>query len=190
MAETTKRKVAEKEFIDASGAVVPIEQATGILYKSLADGKTFSYQIPEAVAGSPQTMIALFGATTLATNKASQNRNGSDDDKYDSDVDAIADRFSAIVTGDWGTERGGGGRGINADVLLEAIRSAITMDDAKAAKVKARLDSDAEYRRTMRNHEQVRGKYDELMAARRPAITTALDDLLDFDDEPAEAAAQ
>ena len=165
--ETTKRKVAEKTFIDATGAKADIEKATGLSYKSLADGKEGVYQIPGAVAGSVATMLALFGASTLATNSASANRQAGEDGT-ESDTDAVMARFEAIVDGDWGTERGGGvGRGIDVDAVVEAINEVMPGQDLAA--LKTRLEGDADLRKTFRNHSQVKPVYDRILAARRPA---------------------
>jgi hypothetical protein len=120
--ETAKtRKVADHFYLDASGNVVEEqEKATGIRYQVVATKENFDFQVPGAVPGSVQTMIALFGAKTLAINTASQNRQDPESDV--TDPVAISERFSLIKDGDWGVSRGGGGGArIDIDLLIEAL---------------------------------------------------------------------
>src|SRR3954463_9914673 len=78
-AETTKREsVAKHELITEPGGehTSDITKALGIRYVDKASGEKFEFMLPDAIAGHPMTMLALFGAKTKATNEASRVRNG------------------------------------------------------------------------------------------------------------------
>lgn len=164
-----KDRISQKDYIDAAGAVVDIEKATGLRYTSLADKKAGDMQIPGIAAGSVQAMLAVFGLRTVATNFGSQNaRKTNPDEKFASDTDCVLDRFSRIVQDDWGTEGGGGGFGIDQDALLEAINKASPFpDDATRDRIKGRIATEADYRSTMRKHSAIAPHYDELLRAKR-----------------------
>lgn len=179
-AKPEKRKVADKAYVGPDGTTpAEIEDATGVFYVSLADKANghagFSYQIPgiETCIGSPLAMLALFGATTLATNEASQNKGRQEKgnaDAYESHTDAVAARFAAIVQGDWGTEEGGVGRGIDVPVLLAALNELKPFPDSAASdRVLKRLTDEADYRSMMRKRKEVRPIYDRMIDEKRPA---------------------
>lgn len=181
----TKRKVAEKEFVDAAGKPTTQELATGISYKSLADPKEKApsvYQIPGAVAGSIITMLALFGTTTLATNAASANRGS--DNPNPSDADFVMERLAQIVDGDWGAERGGGGFAIDQESLVAAmveIRNAAGNPITDVAKLAKRVADDEAFRKEMAKHSAIKPTYERLLDAKRGPkkeadITAALAD--------------
>ena len=184
--ETKVKRVATKFFIGPDGKEATIDKATGVHYESLADKKVVDYQIPAAVPGAVVTMLALFGATTKFTNTASFNRNNPGDDGkpiYESDVDAILAFTEELADGNWPSDRGGGFR-IDIDLLLDAMdqakNGAAFTDQAHRDRVRDRLESDAEFRKTMREHSAIKPKYDALLAAKRPAKKDekSLDELL------------
>lgn len=180
-----KQKVAEHALVNANGEVVEDEElATGISYKQVASGDTFVWQVPDAVPGSPATMLAIFGAKTLATNESSQIRNNPKGGGSDAEqMQAIRDRFGLIETGKWvDRTREGVGARVDKDKLAEAIVSVLVADGkvpddqapAFIAKVRAKLESDAGYLRTSRTVPGVNDAYARLMG--RGGKTT--DDLL------------
>lgn len=117
--EPAKRQIAKHYLLNADGDTVEDEtEATGIRYVHIASGATFDFQVPEAKAGSPATMLAIFGAKTLATNEASAQRQkyGEDSDQ----VGAIRERFDLISNGQWVDRTREGGVRIDKDVLAEA----------------------------------------------------------------------
>lgn len=160
--ENVKRKVAEHGLINANGSPVENEEeATGISYKQLATGETFTYQTG-GEAGKALTMLAVFGAKTLATNEASQVRNnpkgaGSDAEQ----MQAIKDRFAMIeAEGKWvDRTREGVGAKVDKDKLAGAIIEVLTaqgkITDADSgtmyAKVRQKLEDDPKYQATARN---------------------------------------
>lgn len=102
--EPESRTVATHLLLDAAGAVVEdFEKGAGIRYVDKASGATFDY-FPD---GKAKDMLALFGARTLATNEASQIRNGKEfkgrpaSDSSQEQVGAIKDRFALIDSGVW-----------------------------------------------------------------------------------------
>lgn len=165
--ETKTRKLADHGLIGADGAAVDEqEKATGVTYKDLATGQVATYQIPGAVAGSVQTMLAIFGAKTLATNTASANKQN---DYPVGNVEAINTRFAAIVDGDWGVERGGGGGvRIDIDLLVEAL--AVQFKREKQPfdpdKYRTKITEDEAYRKRVFGLDSVKAQYLILRAAK------------------------
>lgn len=125
----TKTGVAKHELIAApQGEHVAITEATGIRYTDKASGQVFEFMIPNAVAGSPQTMLALFGAKTKATNEASRVRNGDGGD-VTAQMEAIDEVFANIANGVWREKAEGGGgsrtdKAVLAQVLVKFLEDA------------------------------------------------------------------
>jgi hypothetical protein len=168
-----KKPVADKWFIDAAGIKADIEKATGLSYTSLATKTTFVHQLPGAVVGDPLTMLALFGATTLATNTASFNRGSAKaEDRYPDDTDAVKARFEAISKDDWGTRKGGG-VGIDVQILFDAITEVMGEEPGEGQpdvwKTKMATPEYGETRKILRNHEDIGEIYDRIIRERRAA---------------------
>jgi hypothetical protein len=122
-ARTTRAPVADRQWIDALGAEVSAEEATGFRYIYLADkGKNFLWQtgLP---AGSAATMLAIFGGLTKAGNICSTLLNGPKGDPNADVIQGISDWFEELDAGVWSADRVGGIR-VNADVLARAIAHA------------------------------------------------------------------
>lgn len=191
-------KTPKHQWLLDGQSVDAIEKANGIAYND--NGESFVWTLPGATAGTPQTMLALFGARTLATNTVSAQygpkANPADKvrprkaDAAETDVAALRDRFAAITTGDWGAERGGGGSiGYNLDDLCEALGQVVTAAGApfNAEKVRATLETggtyrgqalDAKaYRKAIYDVAGVKEAYQALRAAKRPAV--AVEDVAD-----------
>ena len=172
-AKEEKKPVADKMFVDGAGLEAEIEKATGLSYKSLASGTTYVYPIPGAKAGDVITMLALFGATTLATNTASFNRNSAKaEDRFADDSEAVKARFERIVEGDWGT-RAGGGVGVDVQVLFDAITE-ITGEEPGEGNPQLWLQKmgTSEYgevRKQLRNHKDIGATYDRIIREKREA---------------------
>lgn len=139
--DVVKRAVAKHYLLDAAGAVVENEEeATGVRYHHIASGQTFDFQVPNATVGAPETMLAIFGAKTLATNEASAVRNGN---KGGDEVAAINDRFATILGGKW-ADRTREGVKIDLDMLAEAVcrvmvESGQATDEQIASGIKAKV---------------------------------------------------
>jgi hypothetical protein len=164
--EKTGRKVADHILLDAEGNEVKTwEKGTGIKYRVAKTGEEFKFQIPGAVPGSIQTMLALFGSRTLAVNTASQNRQDATSDA--TDPVAIAERFSLIKDGDWGAERGGGGGiRIDIDTLVEALGRTLRKEKKikdwtpeLSEKYKAKVTDDEAYRKNAFGNPAVKAAY-------------------------------
>lgn len=197
--------MAKHVFINANGEIVDKqEEATGARYfpGDVAEGESFSYQIPGARAGEPATMLAVFGAKTLMTNTVSSfydalpkgaARGSARPRKAEApatDLIGLEERFAAIQPGDWGAERGGGGGvGYNLDDLLAAVVQVFTESGKaiNADKVGAALrdggvlkgvalDAKA-YRKQIISIDGVRAAYEALRAAKAPTVSA--DDLAD-----------
>ena len=123
---TTNDKVERKakhELLDASGAVTTdITTAVGIRYTDLTDSaRPFEYMIPDAQAGSPITMLALFGAKTKATNETSKVRQSGKTDA-ESQLEALDEVFESITKGVWREKaEGGGGTRTNKELLAQVV---------------------------------------------------------------------
>ena len=189
--------MATHQFVDANMQVVDIENAKGIRYspkdKATESDTWFTYLItPEA-----RDMLAAFGAKTLATNTVSSFYEGLPKgapkgtqrarkaDGPADDVSGLAERFAAIVAGEWGAERGGGGGGVgyNLEDLLAALTdvmaeagTAVNQDKVAAALRDggtfkgAALDA-KQYRKAVIGVEGVRARYEAIRAAKQPTVT-------------------
>lgn len=120
------RKVAEHAYIKPDGSEADsINEATGISYSHVRDGWDFSWQIPGAVAGSPQTLGALFGFRTLATNTTSGARQRGEDEH-----EALIERFGNVEQGIWRERAEGVARGpkYDKDVLAQVLHAQLVAD--------------------------------------------------------------
>lgn len=166
--EITKTRLAKHEMLDATGKVVEDEEeATGIRYTRLDDGKVFEKQIA-TMPDTARLMLAIFGARTLATNEASQVKQKGGGDY----VAAIHDRFDLIESGKW-VDKSGGGK-IDLDTLAQAIvnigaSSGKTFD---LAVIRAKLDDDAPWRAKVR---QVKAITDEYATLKGRTVATVED---------------
>lgn len=147
---TDKREsVAKHELIAAKGGDhVSIDTAVGIRYTDRATNQVFEYIIPDAKAGSPLTMLALFGAKTKATNETSRVRNGAGGDTV-AQMEALDEVFESISNGVWREKAEGGGgsrtdKGLLAAVLIEMLGSNAKGDAAHYVK---RFTDDVTYMR-------------------------------------------
>lgn len=166
-AKPKREQVATHEFIDAAGAVQEsIEHATGIRYTDKATGQSFTYQIPDAVAGSPLTMLAVFGAKTKATNSASAARQARDRDATftQTDVEYVNSVFADIAPGQWEKPSEGSKRepkydlDILTSVICEVIKNA-TGKEQDPLKLREKLETDLKYRRGAVARQDVQDAY-------------------------------
>jgi hypothetical protein len=183
--EITKAKRANHELLNAAGEVVENEEeATGIRYTLLANNQSFDYQTG-LEAGKGSTMLAIFGAKTLATNETSAARNNSKGAaSADEQMDAVRERFAIIAEGKWvDRTREGVGAKVDLDALAEAICRVLIaegkstqadVDGGYKAKVRAKLDDDKTYARKARSYAPVAAAYAELVGK----TSATVDDLL------------
>lgn len=143
-AATNKPRIAEHDWIDANGDVVEsIEEATGIKYRQLATDESMTWQIPGAVPGSIQTMMAAFGARTKATNStlAAREKRKRDNTFTTSDVAHMKEIFAQIQVGQWGAPSEGGvkrGPKYDLDVLTAVICAMIEAEGGSPDPLKIR----------------------------------------------------
>ena len=177
--KVTKSSVAKHFLLNAQGEVVENEtEATGIRYQQISTGEIFDYQISDAA----KLMLAVFGAKTIATNESSQVRNNPKGAGGDAEqMEAIKNRFALLDQGEWvGTREGGAA--INKDWLTTGIVTVMIADgkiaeaqrDDAWAKVRQKVEEDAAYVKTARQHPRVGAEYAKL--AGRVIKTT--DDLM------------
>ena len=126
--DTARVKVARHYLIDAAGAEVEEEEkATGIGYHLVGVDAPFTYQVQGAAAGSAQTMLAIFGAKTLATNESSAVRNGKSKGDVHEQLDAVVERFKLIDSGTWiDRTREGVGAKVDIPTLVTAWCNVVT----------------------------------------------------------------
>lgn len=178
MAEAKREQKAKHSYLAADGSVTKdMLEATGIRYEDVATGETFDWQIPGATAGSPQTMVAVFGSKTLATNEASQVRQavGRGEDVDGSEVEGILARFALIESGTWReASEGGVGKKVDRDVLAAAIveAQAALGNTRDLADVRQKLDDNTKFFRDARKAEDVRAIYDAKMGRVAKPITS------------------
>ena len=147
---TARAGVAKHEFIDATGNVVEsIDKAVGIRYTDRASAKGFDYILPDAKAGSPLTMLAIFGAKTKATNETSRVRNGKNGGQSNptEELEALDEVFESITNGIWREKAEGGGgsrtdKALLATVLIELLGTGAKGDVAHYV---ARFEADKTY---------------------------------------------
>lgn len=179
--EVTRKAVAKHFLLDAQGDVTEDEtKATGIRYTQISTGTVFDYQVSQAA----MTMLAVFGSKTLATNEASQVRNNPKGGGGDGEqMEAIRNRFALLDQGEWVDRTRTPGAMVDRDALAESIIMVMLEDgkitaeqaagDAKA-KVRQKLEDDAAYLSTARQHPRVAANYAKLKG--RQVKTT--DDLM------------
>lgn len=162
--KATKDRVAVKFYIDANGNKVDgIDKALGVAYQAIGQDRVFKYIIPNAVAGEEIAMLALFGATTKATNVRStayQLRDKVSDPA--ADMEAVEEWFRNLAPGVWPESKGQGGPRFDIPVLAEAWGQTLKEAGKKPGKVEdriARLESDADLYKTVRTNPKVLSRY-------------------------------
>lgn len=144
--------VAKHELIAVKGGEhVSIDTATGIRYTDRSTNQVFEYLIPDAKAGSPLTMLALFGAKTKATNETSRVRNGKNGGVSNpaEELEALDEVFESITNGVWREKAEGGGGSRTDKPLLATVLMELLGQNAKGdiAHYVARFEADVAYMR-------------------------------------------
>lgn len=166
---------AKHELLDASGTVgdddLSEEQAHGIRYTLLANGKSFDYQYGKS--GDADRMLALFGAKTLCTNETSAARNNTKGEASpDEQIAAVEERFALLSTGVWvDRTREGVGAKLDPDALAQAIVDVLLGEgkiekgaaDATRAERRAKIEADAAWGRKIRTFPPVAARYNEIV---------------------------
>jgi len=171
---TEKRAaVAKHELIHtAGGEHVAITEATGIRYTDKATGQVFEYMIPGATAGSPITLLALFGAKTKATNEASRVRNGDGGD-ITAQMEAIDEVFANIDKGVWREKAEGGGgtrtdKAVLARVLVEFLEAA-GKAQGTVDTYQHRLETEDGYLKKVLSNDAIKSAYRKAVGKTGPA---------------------
>jgi hypothetical protein len=174
--ETVKRAVAKHELLDTAGNVVDEEElATGIRYTLLANNQSFDFQ-SGMEPGKRETMLAIFGAKTLATNETSALRNSTKGGATpDEQIDAVRERFALLETGKWvDRTREGVGAKIDLDALANAICNVMVAEGKytaeqvqteKMAATRKKLDDDKAFARKARQHPPFAAEYAKIKGA-------------------------
>lgn len=168
--DSKRKQVAKHELVAADGTVTKdISEAVAIRYTDLETKEVFDYTVPGATAGTPITMLALFGAKTKATNEASQYRQAvakGEQPDVDSQVVAIREAFAMIDTGVWREKAEGGGFArIDRETLANAIidvKVAAGAPHEDAGTYLQKLTDDPKYLRLVRSVPEVTARYNEL----------------------------
>ena len=172
-AATTRASVAKHELIEAPGGEhTSIDKALGIRYTDRESGQVFEYMIPGAVAGSPATMLALFGAKTKATNEASRVRNGKDGDTT-AQFEAIDEVFENITKGVWREKAEGGGgsrtdKAVLAAVLVEFLEQAGKLNGTVDT-YQNRLETEDGYMKKVLSNDAIKSAYRKRVGKTGPA---------------------
>lgn len=184
MADDEKKKqVAKHILLDASGnEVEKEEQATGFGYTLIAlQNSPFTFQTG-MTPGERNTMLAVFGGKTLATNQSSAARNNAKGEASPQDqLAAVVDRFKLLETGIWVDRT----REVGAQVDLDAMAHAILDVMIAAGKAteenkgdiwttrRQRLEEDKDYLRSVKLNPDVAAAY----AALKGKVAATVDDL-------------
>lgn len=172
--ETKRESVAKHELIAAPGGEhVAITEAVGIRYTDRKSGEKFEYIIPGAVAGSPATLLALFGAKTKATNEASRIRNGEGGD-YVAQMEALDELFGNISNGVWREKAEGGGGSRTDRALLAAVLVEMLGDKAQGTvdTYQNRLETEDAYFKKVWSNDQIKAEYKKRAGKTGPALDT------------------
>lgn len=166
-----RKAIANRELIDASGAVVTDEtKATGARYTFLATGTSEERQWGVA-PGTALVMCANFGWLTKVGNEVNSVKQADD---YDgSDPMLAAKEFNALLDSDppqWAEEREGVARGpkYDKDTLAGALFANLTakgIAKGDVASYRLRLD-DKSYYAKVRANQEVMSQYYKDMAAK------------------------
>jgi hypothetical protein len=161
----TKVRVAKHELLKGTDVTENEEEATGIRYTQVGSGAKFEIDIAGLPEGA-KNMLAIFGAKTLATNEASQARNG----KYADEAGqllAIQERFDLIAGKTTGApqwvDRTGGERKIDLDVMAQAMTNVAgkkgkTGQALEVAFWRSKLDAE-DFVRKIRNVTEFKNEY-------------------------------
>ena len=167
-----RESVAKHDLIAALGGEhCNITEATGIRYTDKTSGTVFEYLIPGAVAGSPQTMLALFGAKTKATNEASRVRNGTGGDTT-AQFEAIDEVFENITKGIWREKAEGGGgsrtdKAVLAGVLVSFLESAGKLQGTVDT-YQHRLETEDGYMKKVLSNDEIKSAYKKAVGKTGP----------------------
>lgn len=173
--EATRKAASDKSYVDAAGKPVEIDDvgAVSLVYKALADNSTYTIPVA-ALDPAVQRMLALFGASTLATNVASFNRNqAKGEERFASDADAVKARFERMEAGNWGLKPTAGRPTIDVDVLLEVMDGAGMLTGIDQTSFRDALNADSVLRSELRNHKDVAKGYDDAIRAKKLAAAPA-----------------
>jgi len=171
-ARKTREAVAKKEYRNAAGVSVDIdEDAVSLYYESLADKKSTLIEVGK-LAPEVQLMLALFGASTLATNVATQNRSAEPSEQLPSDVDAVNTRFGRMDVNNWGIKAPAGRVMIDVDILAESIVE-LNFAPPDLEAFKAELRTNDSLRSELRNNPQVLPIYDRKITEKKLAAASA-----------------
>lgn len=168
--EPKKRKIAERDYLDADNNVVDEEhEAAGVRYTQLRTGNVYDSMTGAAdhdIVGTRVAMLAAFGLKTLIGNLVSQ---------FDGDLTAVRERDEQIVDGQpWPGRQGGEGSRIDLDVLAQALLDEATAQGAVAGSpddFKATMREKAEdldWARARRNDPRIAPRYVALAAKGKP----------------------
>jgi hypothetical protein len=183
-AEPTRTKIANREWIDDSGASVNEEDATGFSYEFLgrtkegiaipADGEKFTRYLKD-MSEAEKNMLALFGAVTLSGNVTNTWMGDKDADKPAKAKDAIAARFGDLFNGKWVDRTGAVGARVDKDQLAHAICDIAEKagDPKDWTKVREKLEND-EFAKSIRSVPAIAAKYSELMGRKSPSLDALL----------------
>jgi len=172
-AKEKRESVAKHELIAvAGGDHVAINEATGIRYTDKTSGTVFEYLIPGAAAGSPITMLALFGAKTKATNEASRVRNGQNGD-VTAQFEAIDEVFENISKGVWREKAEGGGgsrtdKAVLAGVLVTFLEAAGKLQGTVDTYLN-RLETEDGYMKKVMSNDEIKMAYKKAVGKTGPA---------------------
>jgi len=159
--KAAREAVATHELIaSAGGEHTDMQTAIGIRYTDKATGEKFEYMLPDAKAGHPLTMLALFGAKTKATNESSRVRNGTGGDSK-AQLEAIDEVFESISNGVWREKAEGGGgtrtdKNLLARILIAALGEHAKGDEAFYVQ---RMTDEKGYIRKVLQNDAVKDEY-------------------------------
>jgi hypothetical protein len=181
-AETSRTKIANREWINDAGETVAEEAATGVSYEFLGrtkdgisipgDGEKFTRYFRD-MSQAELYMCAGFGLITLMGNVTNTWMGDKDVDKPAKACEAITERVKLINSGTWIDRAASGGSRVDEPALARAIVTASGGTKDFAA-VLQKLTDDAEWKKKIRSVPQVAAEYAKEVGRASPSLDTLL----------------
>lgn len=166
----TRKKIADRDWIDDAGQVVDEEAATGVRYTFLGrtkdgvtippDGKSYSRYFRD-MSEAETRMLAGFGAITLMGNVTNTWMGDKSDTRAATAAEEIEARFLLLNGGKWIDRTGGVGARVDKDALAAAVVEVLTTQGKTATveQVRPKLDSSPDFFKMVRSNAEINAAY-------------------------------
>jgi len=154
-----REKVANRDYVDASGQEVEDEQdAMGVKFEHLSRGETVAVNWSD-FSDDGKRLIGLFGLKTWIGNLFNQKL----------DIGEINDRLDKVKAGEWPERQGMGGPRYDQNALAQAIATAKGSTDV--APFLKRVQDDSKYASMAMRHPEVLRLYNQATGRAAPDLS-------------------